>query len=219
MIDPSDGDDEEGDRAQAPIEIWPSSEERNCWTGTMDGPCLARINAGEPGPALVDGCPQFDRDPGSTSAGRTPAAARVAPVPNLTDGHPDRRPGGVRGDRLLQADAPVAAWGTLALKGTVTLVGDAEALHAEARAALGEWIGAVGTWGIIARVPQALCLNLYRTSACGGACHLSVSGLRMDILPHDVIAVSFASNPEGPLVGHVASRMTEAVCPATLRPR
>lgn len=112
-----------------------------------------------------------------------------------------------------------ALWETLRQKDSVTIAISADGLNEEARAALDGWIGAQSTWPITARIPETRCLNLNGAGACADRYHLSVSGLKVDMIYYNSVTGSFAMNPEGVLIGEVMNPSSKAVYPATIRLR
>ena len=112
-----------------------------------------------------------------------------------------------------------ALWETLSGKDSFTIRVDTEGLEDDARALLDGWIGAVSTWAITARAPETQCLTLNGNGPCDTRYHLSVSGLKVDMLWSRYITGGFTLNPEGLLVGEVMNADTKTVYPATIQLR
>ncbi|MEO1308146.1 MAG: hypothetical protein AAFV38_09525 [Pseudomonadota bacterium] len=112
-----------------------------------------------------------------------------------------------------------ALWETLVEKDSITVNIDTEGLDDDARTALDKWIGATSTWGITGRFPETQCLNLYRTANCEVAYHLSVSGLKVDMVYSGKASGGFILNADGNLQGEIVNVSTKTVYPATVELR
>lgn len=112
-----------------------------------------------------------------------------------------------------------ALWETLATKDSITVVIAADGLDDDARAALGEWVGAVSTWGVTDRFADTQCVNLYSTAKCAVDYHLSVSGLKVDMRYKGTLTGGFTLNSEGVLVGEVMNPETKVVYAASVQLR
>lgn len=112
-----------------------------------------------------------------------------------------------------------ALWETLSQKDSFTIEIDAEDMDEDARATLDQWVGAISTWGITARISETQCLNLYRTGDCQTDYHLSVSGLKVEMRYSNTIQGGFAMTSEGTLAGEVINPSTKAAYSATIQLR
>lgn len=112
-----------------------------------------------------------------------------------------------------------ALWETLSQKDSFTVQIDTEDLDQDARAALDSWIGASSTWSITDRFPDTKCLNLYRTGDCTDSYHLSVSGLKVDMLYSGRATGGFVLNTEGLLEGELMNPATNTVYAAKVQLR
>ena len=112
-----------------------------------------------------------------------------------------------------------ALWETLVEKDSITVAIDTEGLNEEARKLLDAWVGSVSTWSITARFPETQCLNLYRTNACEKGYHLSVSGLKVDMLYRGTVSGAFTLSSEGVLEGQVMNLANKIVYNAKVQLR
>ena len=112
-----------------------------------------------------------------------------------------------------------ALWEALSEKDSVTLQIDTENLDENARAALDKWVGAVSTWSITSRPEETQCLNLYRDGECNENYHLSVAGLKVEMLYSSRIQGGFSLTSDGQLTGEVSNPSSKVVYPATIQLR
>lgn len=112
-----------------------------------------------------------------------------------------------------------AFWEALSQKDSVTLQIDVNGLDDDARTALDQWVGPISTWSITARPENVQCLNLHGGGECSESYHLSVAGLRVEMLYSDRVQGGFFLTSEGQLAGEVTNPKTKAVYKATIELR
>lgn len=104
-----------------------------------------------------------------------------------------------------------ALWETLSRRDSLVIEIDTDAIsdNEEALAQLDKWYGATQNWTLFQKFPDTQCINLNARDTCYSGYHVSVSGLKVDLLnsytggSHMGMKGSFVLNPDGVLRGHV----------------